>query len=110
MRQVLPDLLRDLGDPFPAIWDQLHGAHGPREAARLFAKVLGQLDTFGAAVVVPALTTALATGTPLLLALTPARSTPAEIALETVPAPLRDIAVPSGCAADYDAWLLGGAA
>ena len=25
VRQVLPDLLRDLGDPFPAIWDQLHG-------------------------------------------------------------------------------------
>ena len=45
VRQVLPELLRDLGDPFPAIWDQLHAAHGPREAARLFAKVLGQLDT-----------------------------------------------------------------
>ena len=57
VRQVLPDLLRDLGDPFPAIWDQLHAAHGPREAARLFAKVLGQLDTYGAALVVPALTT-----------------------------------------------------
>ncbi len=76
VRQVLPDLLRDLGGPFPAIWDQLHVAHGPREAARLFAKVLGQLDTYGAAVVVPALTVALATGTPLLLALTPARSAP----------------------------------
>ncbi len=34
-RQVLPDLLRDLGAPFPAIWDRLHAAHGPREAARL---------------------------------------------------------------------------
>ena len=55
VRQVLPDMLRDLGPPFPAIWEQLHGAHGPREAARLFAKVLGQLDTHGAAVVVPAL-------------------------------------------------------
>ncbi len=72
VRQVLPELLRDLGDPFPAIWDQLHAAHGPREAARLFAKVLGHLDTYGAAVAVPALTTALATGTPLLLAFTPA--------------------------------------
>jgi hypothetical protein len=27
-----------------------------------------------------------------------------------VPAPLRDIDVASGCAADYDGWLLGGAA
>ena len=53
VRQVLPDLLRDLGAPFPAIWDQLHAAHGPRDAARLFAKVLGQLDTHGATVVVP---------------------------------------------------------
>jgi hypothetical protein len=107
---VLPDLLRDLGDPFPAIWDQLHGAHGPREAARLFAKVLGQLDLHGAAVVVPALTAALATGTPLLLALTPARSASTRVAPDAVPTRLREIAVASGCAADYDGWLLGGAA
>jgi hypothetical protein len=110
VRQVLPDLLRDLGAPFPAIWDQLHAAHGPREAARLFAKVLGQLETHGAPVVVPALTRALAAGTPLLLALTPARSAAARVAPEVVPAPLRDIDVVSGCAADYDGWLLGGAA
>ena len=107
---MLPDLLRDLGDPFPAIWDRLHGAHGPREGARLFAQVLGQLDTYGAAVVVPALAQALATGTPLLLALTPARSSPSPVALDAVPAALRDIDVSSGCAADYDGWLLGGAA
>jgi len=87
VRQVLPDLLRDLGDPFPAIWDQLHGAHGPREAARHFAKVLGQLETHGAAVVVPALRVALATGVPLLLALTPA---PVRIAIDALPATLRE--------------------
>jgi len=106
VRQVLPDLLRDLGAPFLAIWDQLHGAHGPRDAARLFAKVLGQLDTQGAAIVVPALTAALATGTPLLLALTPARASIDRMALDAVPAPLRAIDVGSGCAADYDAWLV----
>jgi len=104
VRQVLPDLLRDLGSPFPAIWDQLHAAHGPREGARLFAKVLGQLDTHGAAVVVPALTTALATGTPLLLALTPA-PTRGRLDADAVPATLRAITVGSGRAADYDAWL-----
>ncbi len=105
VRQVLPDLLRDLGAPFPAIWDQLHAAHGPREAARLFAKVLGQLDTHGAAVVVPALTVALATGTPLLLALTPVLARD-RLAVDAVPAKLRDLEVLSGCAADYDAWLV----
>ena len=106
VRQVLPDLLRDLGGPFPAIWDQLHLAHGPRDAARLFAKVLGQLDTYGAAVVVSALTVALATATPLLLALTPVRSALVCVAPDAVPASLRDIDVVSGCAADYDDWLV----
>jgi hypothetical protein len=110
VRQVLPDLLRDLGDPFSAIWDQLHVAHGPRDAARLFAKILGQLETHGAARVVPALQAALATGTPLLLALTPVRSGSASLAADAVPAPLREIEVGSGCAADYDGWLLVGVA
>jgi hypothetical protein len=105
VRQVLPDLLRDLGAPFPAIWDQLHETHGPRDAARLFAKVLGQLETHGAPVVVPALLTALATGTPLLLALTPAPASIVRLAPDAVPAPLRAIEVGSGAAADYDAWL-----
>lgn len=105
VRQVLPDLLQDLGAPFPAIWDHLHAAHGPREAARLFAKVLGQLETHGAALVVPALTAALARGTPLLLALTPARIAIDRLEPDAVPAPLRAIDVGSGCAADYDAWL-----
>jgi len=109
VRQVLPDLLRDLGDPFPHIWDQLQGAHGPREAARHFAKLLGQLETHGAAVVVPALRAALTTGAPLLLAIAPGPS-PVRLTLDTVPAPLRDIDVASGCAADYDVWLVGGAA
>src|SRR5262249_2890518 len=71
VRQVLPDLLRDLGDPFPSVWEHFHAAHAPREAARLFARVLGQLDTHGFAVVVPAVERALRTGTPVLLALTP---------------------------------------
>jgi len=107
VRQVLPELLRDLGDPFPAMWDQLQGAHGPREAARHLAKVLGQLETHGAAIVVPALRLALTTGAPVLLALAPA---PARVALDALPATLRDIDVASGCAADYDGWLLGGVA
>lgn len=105
VRQVLPELLRDLGDPFPAMWDQLHSAHGPREAARHFARVLGQLETHGAAVVVPAFVAALATGTSLLLALTPARRPLDRLGPDAVPTSLRAIDIGSGCAADYDAWL-----
>jgi transposase len=102
VRQVLPDLLRDLGAPFPAVWDRLHAAHGPREAARLFAKILGQLEVRGLADLVPALEAALASGTPLLVA-RPAH-TPTATRIE-VPTPLRDLAIASVCAADYDAWL-----
>jgi len=102
VRQVLPDLLRDLGAPFPAVWERLRAAHDPREAARLFAKILGELETRGAADVVPALETALVTGTPLVVARPAARAAAARV---DVPAPLRDLEVPSGCAADYDTWL-----
>jgi transposase len=103
VRQVLPDLLRDLGEPFPAVWAHLHEAHGPREAARLLAKILGELETRGAADVVPALHTALATGAPLTLA----RITITAPPRVDVPAALRGLDVASGCAADYDGWLTG---
>jgi transposase len=103
VRQVLPELLRDLGDPFPAVWAYFHAAHPEREAARLFAKVLGQIDTQGLARVAATCAAALAAGTPLLLALTaPAAMSPTPV---DVPSALRDLEVPSGCAADYDGWL-----
>jgi transposase len=103
VRQVLPDLLRDLGDPFPAVWAHLHEAHGPREAARLLAKILGELETRGAADVIPALQTALATGAPLTMA----RLATAAAAPVDLPTALRDLEITSGCAADYDGWLTG---
>ena len=108
VRQVLPDLLRNLGAPFPAVWAHLEHRHGPRDAARLFAKILGQLETRGAGEIVPALEAALVIGTPLLLALTPAMRPP-DLPREAIPIALRDVEVGGGCAADYDVWL-GGAA
>ena len=47
LRQVLPELLRDLGAPFGCIWEQLHQLHGPREAAWVFAELIGQLEPQG---------------------------------------------------------------
>jgi transposase len=103
VRQVLPELLRDLGDPFPAVWAHLRAAHPDREAARLFAKVLGQIEAQGLAHVAATAAGALTTGAPVLLALT----APPAPTLEAVDVPLalRDIDVASGCAADYDGWL-----
>ena len=67
--------------------------------------MLGQLETQGATVVVPALRAALVSGTPLLLALTPAPASIPRLAPDAVPETLRAIEVRSGAAADYDAWL-----
>ncbi len=108
VRQVLPDLLEDLGDPFPAVWRQLEAVHGPRDGARVFARLLGQLEQRGASVVVPALVAALGTGGSLLLAVAERDVAPTSpSSLATLPSPLGGIVVPSGCAADYDAWLTG---
>jgi hypothetical protein len=104
VRQVLPELLRDLGEPFPAVWAHFQAAHSDREAARLFAKVLGQIEAQGLAPVAAAVTAAVTTGTPVLLALTPLPAAPI-LDATAVPPALRAIDVPSGCAADYDRWL-----
>lgn len=107
VRQVLPELLRDLGDPFPAVWAHFTGAHPEREAARLLAKVLGQIEAQGLPAVARTVAAALATGTPLLLALAPP---PVPVVPLEVPLGLRDIDVTRGCAADYDGWLTGATA
>jgi transposase len=102
VRQVLPELLRDLGDPFPAVWAHFVAAHPEREAARLLAKVLGQIEAQGLSAVARTVAAALATDTPLLLALAPP---PAPVVALEVPVGLREIDVAGGCAADYDGWL-----
>jgi transposase len=109
VRQVLPELLRDLGAPFPAVWDRLQALHGPRDGARVLAKVLGQLVDYGASVVLPALEAALAQGTPPGLAVMTQRGAPALLS-SALPAALQQITVASGSAGDYDLWLLGGVA
>ncbi len=106
VRQVLPDLLRDLGAPFPAVWAHFVAAHPPREAARHFAKVLAQIEARGLDHVVTRVTEALATGAPLLLTLTTEPvSAPGRLTADAVPAALRDVEVTTGRAADYDGWL-----
>jgi hypothetical protein len=74
------------------------------EAARLFAKVPGEIEAQGLAHVAATAAQALTAGTPVLLA---QRSTPPVAPLEAgaVPAALRDVDVASGRAADYDGWL-----
>jgi len=108
VRQVAAELVRDLGEPFDAAWRSLVDAHGPRQAARIFAKVLGHVETRGLAVVADTVQGALQGGEPLLLALAPPAPPPPAIACEELPQSLRTVEVACGRAADYDTWLRGG--
>src|SRR5580692_7105851 len=104
VRQVAAELIRDLGPPFDTAWRSLVDAHGPKQAARVFAKVLAHIETRG----VDLVATALAKGEPLLLALAPAVVPSAVVAREALPPSLRDVEIASGRAADYDTYLVGG--
>jgi hypothetical protein len=95
-----------LGEPFVSAWRSLCDAHGPRQAARIFAKVLGHVERRGLADVARVVADALRVDEPLLLALAPPVPV-TSLPVAELPVALRTIDVASGRATDYDA-LLGG--
>jgi hypothetical protein len=108
LRQVAPDLLPELGEPYQTLWTVLAKTHGEREAARVVAKLLAAIVAHGEGDVTTALTQVM-------------QSERADLhvvrkRLEAVPLPTR-IAVPeqlagyeveAGKASDYDFLLTGG--
>jgi len=107
VRQVAVELIRDLGPSFGAAWRALVDAHGPKEAARVFAKVLGHIETRGIERVAATITEALERNESLLLALAPPAIPTPQVALDALPSNLRDVEVAAGTATDYDALLRG---
>jgi transposase len=109
VRQCADGLVRDLGAPYDALWRQLVDRHGPKQGARVFAKVLARVVELGDAEVRRRIERALVTDEPVLLALRQIESAPqlTEIAL---PASLAAIDVPAPSLDDFDALLaIGGA-
>ncbi len=104
VRQVIDELLIDLGEPFESLWRDLVDKHGPKQGARVFARVLGALESLGHAETVARIERALHEHEPIQLAL---RTTILAPSCAT-PSSLDGITVEAGRAADYDA-LLGGA-
>lgn len=105
VRQVAPELLAELGEPYARLWQLLVEAHGGLEAARTLARLLAVIEGRGEEAVRDLLTRALEQATP-------ARSEPAcdlTSAHVTVPDALRVYQVEAGRASDYD-WLLQGGA
>lgn len=106
VRQVAPELLLELGEPFGELWFLLEGRYGPREAARLLARILGAMVDHGEGVVAAALEAILQAPGQDSPESTPTTSLlPQEV---PVPQALRGYLVAGARAADYDALLLGG--
>jgi transposase len=106
LRQVAEALIPNLAEPYARAWRQLIDEHGPKVASRLFAQVLKAVVDRGEEDVARVLERALASGEPIQLALRPAVYETV-VALEALPASLREVEVPSASAASFDV-LLGG--
>lgn len=105
LRQVAAKLLAQLGEPFGAAWRLLVDAHGPKQAARLFAPVCGALVEHDEPFVARCIERALRDDIPLALALAPPPSPSPTVSPEAMPSSLEGIDVEAASAADYDALL-----
>lgn len=104
VRQVAGELLAELGEPYAQLWRLLVDAHGPREAARVFARVLGAVVEHGEQRVGDAIAAALSAKRHDLLALAEVLRAPYPQRV-AVPQSLAGHTIESACAADYDALL-----
>ena len=107
LRQVAPELMRDLGAPFASAWQFLCDQKGPLEAARAFAKVLQAVVEKGIDEVARLVGSALDTGEPILLALRPPTAPATTVASECIPEALRGFEVEQPTMRDFDLTLGG---
>ncbi len=110
VRQVAPELVRELGEPYGRLWGMLVERYGTQEASRVLTRILGALVDHGEEAVADALEAALSNGRCDLLSLSGHIHNPTERprAVE-VPETLSGYRVESGKASDYDLLLLGNA-
>jgi len=104
VRQVAPELLKELGEPFDELWRLLEQSHGGKEAGRIFAKVLSAVVQQGEKEVGKALWKALQGGEKNLLALGDLIRRPLPQEIE-VPESLKAYVVESSMASDFDVLL-----
>jgi transposase len=114
VRQVAPELMAELGEPYQRLWSLLEQTHGGRQAGRIMADVLGAIHDHGHDIVTESLNEALTAGTFTqegagnLLALTRHLPTRPVLTDNVVPEALRSVQIEAGCAADYDVLLMAG--
>jgi transposase len=105
VRQVAPELVGALGAPYDALWRLLVDERGPKDAARVLAKVLAQIVERGDLAVRDVVTRALAAGEPVLIALRPVAATAGR--LPSIPSTMAAVEITASDAAEYDRLLRG---
>lgn len=104
LRQVAPELLAVMGEPFVSACERLQQKHEPRDAARILAEILRLVQRFGQPFVAERLADALEKDRALLFSL---REKAAEIRAESIPESLR-VQVVAAKASDFDYLLEAG--
>lgn len=103
LRQVMPELLLELPEPYAELWHLLVDRHGPADAARAFARVLGAVCDHDEDVVAHAIAKAIDAGRTELIRLPESKRN-----VNAVPPSLRGYEVEQTSARDYDRLMAGG--
>ena len=109
VRQVAPELVKELGWPFELLWQRLERRLEPLAAARALAGVLGMILEHGEDKIARLLERMLADGRLDLLSLGSALRKDESPQQTSVPETLRGYRIESARAADFDHLLEGGA-
>jgi hypothetical protein len=108
VRQVAPELVTELGEPYGRLWGMLTERYGDKEASSVLARILGALLDHGEGPVSEALATALSEGRTDLLALASHLTNRDErVGSIAVPESLSGYRVEAANPADYDRLLTG---
>jgi transposase len=108
LRQVAPELIREMGEPYDKLWEMLTERYGEKEASRVLCRILGAAVDHGEEPVADALQAALSRGRFDLLALGEhLEDRQGRSRSVAVPEALSSYRVQSANATDYDR-LLGG--
>jgi hypothetical protein len=107
VRQVAPELVRELGSSYEKLWEMLTESHGSKEASRVLSRILGATLEHGEEAVSEALGAALEQGRCDLLSLGKHLHDDGreQVGKVEVPEALCGYRVEAAKASDYD-WLL----
>jgi hypothetical protein len=106
VRQVAPELIRELGEPYGKLWEMLDERYGPKEASRVLARILGAVADHGEEAVAEAVDAALSRGRLDLLSLAEhLHERDRRASTVAVPQALSGYRVESANASEYDRLL-----